>query len=127
TLAEVFASNNLERSTQNSTKAEDLLAREIADLQAKIRHDTEVLFNYAREHNLPPTNNSNLDVESQRLADLSKQLLEAENLRKTAQAVYESAKNAQDKYSIPEVQRSNRVIALRDRISLLKERREALK
>ncbi len=127
TLAEVFASNNLERSTQNSTKAEDLLAREIADLQTKIKHDTEVLFNYAREHNLPPTTNSNLDVESQRLADLSKQILEAENLRKTAQSVYESAKSAPDKFAIPEVQKSGRVTALRDRISLLKERREALR
>ena len=53
TLADVFASNNLERSTQNSTRADDLLVREIADLQGKIRHDTEVLFNYQRAHNLP--------------------------------------------------------------------------
>ena len=127
TLAEVFASNNLERSTLNSTKAEDLLAREIADLQAKIRHDTEVLFNYAREHNLPPTNNATLDVESQRLSELSKQLLDAEDKRKTAQSLYESALNAPDKYAIPEVQLSGRVTGLRDRISLLKEKRETLK
>jgi len=127
TLAEVFASNNLERSTLNSTNAEDLLAREIADLQTKIKHDTEVLFNYAREHDLPPTNNASLDVESQRLADLSKQLLDAENQRKTAQAIYESAKNAPDKFAVPEVQNSARVSALLDRISLMKERRETLK
>lgn len=48
-LAEVFRSNNVERATQNSTKAEDLLAHEISSLQSKIRHDTEELFNYARE------------------------------------------------------------------------------
>lgn len=127
TLAEVFASNNLERSTQNSTKAEDLLAREIADLQSKIRHDTEVLFNYAREHNLPPTNNTTLDVEAQRLADLSRQLLTAENQRKTAQSIYDAARNTTDKFSIPEVQKSSRITSLRDRISALQERREALR
>ena len=127
TLADVFASNNLERSTQNSTKAEDLLAREIADLQAKIRHDTEVLFNYQREHDLPPMMNSALDVESQRLADLSKQVLEAQNQRKTAEAVYKSALANPDKFSIPEVQQSARITTLRDRISALKEKRETLR
>jgi capsular exopolysaccharide synthesis family protein len=127
TLADVFRENNLARSTAYSTKAEDQLAREIADLQAKIRHDTEVLFNYARDHNLPLTSDSILNVEGQRLADLTKQLLEAENTRKTAQAVYESAKSAPDKFSIPEVQKSARISALRDRISMLNERREALK
>src|ERR1044072_9717507 len=54
-LAEVFQANNIERSTQNSSKASDLLAREIASLQEKIRHDTESLFNYAREKGLRPT------------------------------------------------------------------------
>ena len=48
-LADVFRANNVERTTQNSTKAEDLLAREIAAYQEKIRFDTERLFNYARE------------------------------------------------------------------------------
>src|SRR5215203_4452663 len=53
-LAEVFRANNVERATQNSTKAEDLLARSVADYQEKIRHDTEALFNYARDKGLPP-------------------------------------------------------------------------
>jgi uncharacterized protein involved in exopolysaccharide biosynthesis len=101
TLADVFASNNLERSTANSTRADDLLVREIAELQAKIRHDTEVMFNYQRAHNLPPTVNSVLDVEAARLSDLTKQLLEAEHQRKTAEAVYNSAQASTDKFSLP--------------------------
>ncbi|HEV8370387.1 MAG TPA: polysaccharide biosynthesis tyrosine autokinase [Pyrinomonadaceae bacterium] len=127
TLADVFASNNLERSTAFSSKAEDVLAREIADLQAKIRHDTEVLFNYAREHNLPLTKDVTLNVETQRLGDLTKQLLSAETRRKVAQTAYESAKNAPDKFSIPEVQKSGLVSQLKDRISNLNERRETLR
>src|SRR6185436_8649254 len=74
TLAEVFANNNLDRATVNSTKATDLLAREIADMQARVRHDTEALFNYAKEHNLPLTNDTTLNTEAQRLADLTRQL-----------------------------------------------------
>ena len=125
-LADVFRANNVERTTQNSSKAEDLLAREIASYQEKIRFDTERLFNYAREKGLPPTTNPALDVEGQRLADLSKQVLEAEKERKGAQAAYVSAKNSTDPYSIPEVQKSGRIAGLQDRISQLKEKKAAL-
>src|SRR5215213_3948747 len=124
-LAEVFRANNVERTTQNSTKAEELLVREIAAYQEKIRHDTESLFNYAREKGLPPSMGG-LNVEGQRLADISKQLLEAENLRKNAQAIYLSAKNSTDPFSIPEVRRSERISNIEARISQLKERKAAL-
>ncbi|PWT90589.1 MAG: hypothetical protein C5B55_09490 [Blastocatellia bacterium] len=126
TLAEVFANNNLERSTTNSSKQETMLAKEIGELQFKVKHDQEVLFNYARENNLNPTGNQNLDVEGQRLNSLSGQLLDAENQRKTAQAIYNSAKNASDPFTVPEVIKSTRIVALRERISAIKERRDAL-
>ncbi len=125
-LAEVFRSNNVERATQNSTKAEDLLAHEISSLQSKIRHDTEELFNFAREKGLPPSMDSVLNVEAQRLSDLSRQVLEAENRRKAAQAVYLSAKNSTDPLSIPEVQKSSRITNIQERISALKEKKSAL-
>jgi succinoglycan biosynthesis transport protein ExoP len=125
-LAEVFRANNIERATQNSSRAEDLLAREIAAYQEKIRHDTESLFNYAREKGLPLSINGNLNVEVQRLADLSRQVLEAENQRKNAQAIYLSAKNSSDFFSIPEVQKSARITNIQERISQLKEKKSAL-
>jgi capsular exopolysaccharide synthesis family protein len=125
-LAEVFRANNVERTTQNSTKAEELLVREIAAYQEKIRHDTEALFNYARDKGLPPTMDSALNVEGQRLADISRQLLEAENQRKSAQAVYLSAKNSTDPFSIPEVRKSDRINNIQTRISQLKEKKAAL-
>ena len=125
-LAEVFQANNVERTTQNSTKAEDLLARSIADYQERIRHDTEALFNYAREKGLPLTTDANLNVEGQRLGDLSKQLLQAENLRKNAQAVYLNAKNSPDIFSVPEVVKSERIRGIQQRLSELREKRAAL-
>jgi capsular exopolysaccharide synthesis family protein len=125
-LAEVFQANNIERSTQNSSKAGDLLAREIASLQEKIRHDTESLFNYAREKGLRPTLDSSLDVEGQRLQDLSKQLLSAEDKRKNAQAIYQNAKAATDTNEIPEVQKSERITEIQGRLSALKEKKAAL-
>jgi len=124
-LAEVFAYNNLERSTYGSNRAEDLLARQIAQLQTKIRHDQEVQFNYARDHGLQ-LNPSGPNVDQERLTQLSAQLLTAQNDRKSAQAVYESARGAADPFSIPEVQKSGRVTALRDRLSALREKRDAL-
>ena len=126
TLAEVFRANNIERVTENSSQAEDILAREISGLQEKIRHDTEALFNYAREKNLPPTPDPSQNVEVQRLTDLSKQVLEAENLRKEAQAVYLSAKATKDIFSVPEVQKSARIGGLQERISMLEEKKAAL-
>jgi succinoglycan biosynthesis transport protein ExoP len=126
TLADVFATNNLERSTDSSNRAAVTLAKEIAELQTKIRHDTEALYNYQREHNLPPESAGPLDVEGQRLSSLSKELLEAQNERNTAEAIYKSALNSEDKYSIPEVQANGRITSLRDRISTLKEKKAAL-
>ncbi|MDQ2938040.1 MAG: polysaccharide biosynthesis tyrosine autokinase [Acidobacteriota bacterium] len=126
TLAEVFVNNNLARSTEGSTKAEDLLAREIAKLQTQIKHDQEAQFNYAKNHNLPLTAESGANLEATRLATLSGQLLQAENDRKYLQAQLEAAKRETDPFSIPDVNASARVEKLRDRISALKETRDAL-
>ncbi|HKN84593.1 MAG TPA: polysaccharide biosynthesis tyrosine autokinase, partial [Pyrinomonadaceae bacterium] len=125
-LAEVFRANNVERTTQNSTKAEDILAREIASRSEELRRDTEALFNYAREKGLPPTNDATLNVEAQRLADLSRQVLAAENERKNAEAIYLSAKNSSDVLSIPEVQKSEHITSIQERISALRDKKAAL-
>ena len=126
TLADVFVNNNLERSTEHSTKAEDLLAREIANLQTKIKHDQEARFNYAKLHNLPLVNDTAGNLEATRLATLSSQLLIAENARKDLQAQLQAAQKEKDRFSIPDVNSSARVEKLRDRISALKEKRDAL-
>jgi len=127
TIAEVFRSNNIERITSNSSKAEDVLIREINTQQDKIRQDTEALFNYARETGRPPDLNSALDVEGQRLAELSRQALDAQKKRQTTNAVYLSAAANKDPLTVPDVQKSERVANLQDRISGFEERLAALK
>ena len=126
TLAEVFVRNNFERATAGSSKTEHLLGREIARLQAKIKQGQEEQFNYAKNHNLPLTTGAAGNLEAQRLATLSAQLLEAENERKNLQAQYDAAKREADPFSVPDVQSSSRIEKLRDRISLLEEKRNAL-
>ena len=126
TLAEVFVNNNLERSTEGSTKAEDLLAREIAKLQTEIKREQEAQFNYAKAKNLPLVNDTAGNLEATRLATLSAQLLTAENNRKLLQTQLEAARKERDPFSIPDVTTSSRVEKLRDRISALREKRDAL-
>lgn len=126
TLAEVFVTNNLELSTSGSTKAENVLAKEIANLQQKIKHDQEAQFNYAKDHNLPLTTDVSGNLEVGRLATLSSQLLQAENDRKNLQAQLEAARREVDPFSIPDVNASARVEKLRERISALNEKRDAL-
>jgi polysaccharide biosynthesis transport protein len=126
TLADVFINNNLARATLGSTKAEDLLAKEIANFQTKIKRQQEAQFNYAKAKGLPMTSDPGANLEAARLATLSQQLLTAENERKNLQSQYEAAKKESDQFSIPDVQTSGRIEKLRERISALKEREAAL-
>jgi polysaccharide biosynthesis transport protein len=126
TLADVFVNNNLARATIGSSKAEDLLAKQIAALQGKIKQQEETRFNYAKNRNLSLTNDPSGNLEAKRLAMLSAQLLDAENERKNLQAQYEAARKETDAFSIPDVQSSQRIEKLRERISALQEKREAL-
>ena len=126
TLAEVFKNYNLALATEGSTKAEDLLANEVARLQTQIKTDQETLWNFAKNHNLTLKVEGSGSLEVTRLATLSAQLLQAENDRKQFQAQLEAARKEKDPFSIPDVNASARVEKLRDRISALKEQREAL-
>lgn len=126
TLAEVFVNNNLERATTGSNKAEDLLANKIAEFQRQIKHDTEVQLNYAREKSVPLPSDPAKDLDAARLSTLSNQLLAAVNERKNLQAAWEAANRSTDRYSVPDVQTSQRIEKLRERISALKEKRDAL-
>ena len=126
TLAEVFKNYNLALATEGSTKASDLLANEIAKLQTQIKQDQEVQWNYAKNRNLPLTTEAAGNLEAQRLATLSGQLLAAQQERKQLQAQLEAAKKEADPFSIPDVNSSGRVDKLRDRISQLREQRDAL-
>lgn len=126
TMADIFVYNNLARETSGSEKAADLLAKEIADLQMRITRREEEKVNYARNHNLPIEEGNEANLEAQRLAQLSTQLLVAENERKNAQAIYEAARNSKDVFSVPEVQSDERIKDLRTKIGDLEEKRSEL-
>lgn len=127
TLAEVFKNYNLAIATEGSNKAADVLAKEIARLQTQNKEDQDAQWQFAKEHNLslnPGGAGNNLEVQA--LATLRAQLLDAENARKELQAQLEASRKEKDPFSIPDVNASARVDKLRDRISGLKEQREAL-
>jgi capsular exopolysaccharide synthesis family protein len=89
-VAETFVQSNLERKTETSNTAGDFLQKRIADLQSEIRHGEEQLINYAKSHQILSLDASQNTVVD-RLAGLNKQLLEAENDRKTAETGYRAA------------------------------------
>jgi succinoglycan biosynthesis transport protein ExoP len=91
-IAETYVFSNLEKNTETNSTTGDFLQKRVAELQQHIRSDEERLVNYAKNNQIISLNpNQNTVVE--RLAGLNKQLLEAENDRKTAEAAYNAAKS----------------------------------
>jgi len=89
-IADAFVLANLERKTETSDKAGDFLQKRIAELQTDIRNDEERLINYAKNHQILSLDASQNTVVD-RLAGLNRQLLEAENERKLAEAAYRAS------------------------------------
>ena len=90
---------------------------QIADYQEKIRHDTESLFNYAREKGLPPTMDRLSTSKGQRLADSEQPGIGARKPTQECAGGLPERENSKDLFSIPEVQKSERISNLQDRIS----------
>ena len=91
TISEIFIIQNLQKKTESNADTGLFLEQRIAGLQQQIREDEERLVNYAKNHEIISLDaNQNTVVE--RLAGLNKQLLEAENDRKTAEAAFTAAK-----------------------------------
>jgi len=91
-IAETFVNMNQERRSGTSRKTSDFLGKRIADLQSEIKADeTKLVELKKREGILPTTGEGTIDLD--RLAGLNKQLLEAENLRKNAEAQYFAVKD----------------------------------
>ncbi len=125
TLAEVFVHNNHERQELGMSKAELALAQQIATFQEKVKNERDERFNFAKNNNLPlgPTS---IDLEKERERGYSQQLLDAENRRRNLEAAYNAAKTAEDPFTNPAVQQDEYIRKLRDKLSDLKEKREAL-
>jgi succinoglycan biosynthesis transport protein ExoP len=126
TLADTFVYNNYDRDTANTQKAQELLGNRIAELQEVIHKQEEAVVNYSIAHGTPVDDKPGSNLQADRLAMLSRQLLDAENDRKNLEALYKSASTEPDPNSIPEVQANKRVQDLRDKLDTLKQKREDL-
>lgn len=120
-IADTFVLSNLEQKTKSTSTTGDFLQRRIAELQTEIRTDEEKLINYAKNHeilSLDATQNTVVD----RLSGLNKQLLEAENERKMAEAAYRVGKET----GIAEVRAGSSTKDLEGQLTLLKQKRAQL-
>jgi capsular exopolysaccharide synthesis family protein len=89
-IADTYVYANLEKKMETNSSTGTFLQKRIAELQQQIRTDEERLVNYARNNQIISLDpNQNTVVE--RLAGLNRQLLEAENERKTAEATFKAA------------------------------------
>lgn len=126
TVAEVFRANDARRENEGSQNQASLLARQITDLQLKIRNLESQRINYMQSNDIPLSDMKGQNVTATRVETISTQSLEAEKQRKDLQASYDAARNARDLMSIPEVQRNDGIMKMRDRISVVEEQRAAL-
>ena len=90
-VAETFVRANLEKKNETNTSTGEFLSKRVAELQQQIRADEEKLVSYAKNNQILSLDASQNTV-VERLAGLNKQLLEAENDRKLAEAEYNAAK-----------------------------------
>src|SRR2546423_11343362 len=89
-VAQTFVRSNLEKKNETNTSTSEFLSKRVEELQAQIRAAEEKLMAYAKSNQMLSLDaNQNTVVE--RLAGLNKQLLEAENDRKIAEAEYNAA------------------------------------
>ena len=85
-----FVMQNREKKNETSSTTGSYLDKRIAELQATNRSKEEELINYAKNHQILSLD-ANQNTVVDRLAGLNKQLLEAENERKAAEAAYRAA------------------------------------
>jgi polysaccharide biosynthesis transport protein len=92
-LAETFTTNNQEKRSGTSSKTNDFLQERIAGLQSDIKADEEQLQSLNQDIGIIKTEGDQTIV-IERLSGLNKQLLEAENDRKNAEANYITVSNS---------------------------------
>jgi len=90
-VADTYVRSNLEKKNETNTSTSEFLSKRVAELQSQIRTDEEKLVGYAKSNQILSLDASQNTV-VERLAGLNKQLLEAENDRKMAEAEYNAAK-----------------------------------
>jgi succinoglycan biosynthesis transport protein ExoP len=129
TLAVVFRENDIRSESSGSQKAEDILANQIIDLQARIHASEAERIRYKQRENIPLTDVQGANFVAMRLGNYSTQLQQAEADRKDAEAAYIAALRTRETagaWSIPDVVKNDNIQKLRARIGELEEKRAAL-
>jgi polysaccharide biosynthesis transport protein len=90
-ISDIFAKSNQEKRSKTSSGTSDYLQEKIATYQTDIKRDEQKLFDLKREGGILETSEKET-LAIQQLQGLSKQLQEAENTRKLAEAQYFSVK-----------------------------------
>ena len=91
-VAETFVRSNLEKKSETNTSTSEFLSKRVTELQTQIRTAEERLVDYAKNNQILSLDASQNTV-VERLAGLNKQLLEAENDRKMAEAEFNAARS----------------------------------
>ncbi|HVG32887.1 MAG TPA: polysaccharide biosynthesis tyrosine autokinase [Pyrinomonadaceae bacterium] len=124
-IADAFALLNLERKTVTNSTTGDFLQRRVAELQSQIRNGEERLVNYAGNNQITSLD-ANQNTVVDRLAGLNRQLLEAENERKLAEAAYRSAQTPGAADALSQAAPATQAPALETKIAELKQKRAQL-
>ena len=114
----------MEKKTEINTSTGDYLQKRIAELQMQIRNDGERLSNYARNNQILSLDASQNTVVD-RLAGLNRQLLEAENDRKLAEASYRAALSPGAANALAE-QAGTNINQLEEKLGTLRQQRAQL-
>lgn len=96
-IGETFTTFNQEKRSGTSRKTNDFLQERIATLQADIKSDEQKLVELTAQEGILKTGTGEQTIVIDRLAGLNKQLLDAENERKEAEANYLSVSNSPEK------------------------------
>ncbi|MBX3280094.1 MAG: polysaccharide biosynthesis tyrosine autokinase [Acidobacteria bacterium] len=120
-----FMDNTKQSRIDASNNSAAFLERKISDYKIKVKEASEQLHNYRRNNEyIDFGDKENLVVA--RLSALNGMLLEAEDERKKAQAVYESSRAVRDAGELADVQRDEAVINLNKRLTEMRQQRAQL-
>jgi len=123
-VAETFVRSNLEKKSETNTSTSEFLSKRVTELQTQIRLSEERLVDYAKNNQILSLDASQNTV-VERLAGLNKQLLEAENDRKMAEAEFNAAKNPGAASALAE-SASKEIETTESRLAELKQKRAQL-
>ena len=126
TLTKTFVADTTDWETRGSQSATETLARQVAELQMKIKQEEDERLSYLRNHNLPLEKGEGRNLTTDRLSKLSSQLLDAENERKNLESTYGAAKVANDPARLSGIEDSDASRDMRKSLQLLEQKRASL-